>query len=143
MKKINLLNCHCKILLDWATDIRVGPEIVTDPAFLVTRLVMKTHITFFSDAHWRNKNHTFNLNILTFMSLQQLKFILLFIYNCSYFIVQYCYRSMEDFITWVDSSKIKQHVMNYNEEVRGRILDWASFCRVYTLLYKSLGSIYI
>ncbi|XP_051769900.1 U3 small nucleolar ribonucleoprotein protein IMP3 [Ctenopharyngodon idella] len=41
--------------------IRVGPEIVTDPAFLVTR-------------------------------------------------------SMEDFITWVDSSKIKQHVMNYNEE---------------------------
>ncbi|XP_051556530.1 U3 small nucleolar ribonucleoprotein protein IMP3-like [Myxocyprinus asiaticus] len=41
--------------------IRVGPEIVTDPAFLVTR-------------------------------------------------------SMEDFVTWVDSSKIKQHVMNYNEE---------------------------
>ncbi|XP_077065809.1 U3 small nucleolar ribonucleoprotein IMP3 [Siphateles boraxobius] len=41
--------------------IRVGPEIVTDPAFLITR-------------------------------------------------------SMEDFITWVDSSKIKQHVMNYNEE---------------------------
>ncbi|XP_073705676.1 U3 small nucleolar ribonucleoprotein protein IMP3 [Garra rufa] len=41
--------------------IRVGPEVVTDPAFLVTR-------------------------------------------------------SMEDFITWVDSSKIKQHVMNYNEE---------------------------
>lgn len=25
---------------------------------------------------------------------------------------------MEDFVTWVDSSKIKQHVMNYNEEVR-------------------------
>ncbi|KAI5612548.1 U3 small nucleolar ribonucleoprotein IMP3 [Silurus asotus] len=43
-------------------DIRVGPEIVTDPAFLVTR-------------------------------------------------------NMEDFVTWVDSSKIKQHVMNYNEEV--------------------------
>ncbi|XP_016333639.1 U3 small nucleolar ribonucleoprotein protein IMP3-like isoform X2 [Sinocyclocheilus anshuiensis] len=41
--------------------IRVGPEIVTDPAFLVTR-------------------------------------------------------SLEDFVTWVDSSKIKQHVMNYNEE---------------------------
>ncbi|XP_055058927.1 U3 small nucleolar ribonucleoprotein protein IMP3 [Paramisgurnus dabryanus] len=41
--------------------IRVGPELVTDPAFLVTR-------------------------------------------------------SMEDFVTWVDSSKIKQHVMNYNEE---------------------------
>ncbi|XP_042575232.1 U3 small nucleolar ribonucleoprotein protein IMP3-like [Cyprinus carpio] len=31
-------------------------------------------------------------------------------------IVQYSYRSLEDFVTWVDSSKIKQHVMNYNEE---------------------------
>ncbi|KAG5847512.1 U3 small nucleolar ribonucleoprotein protein IMP3 [Anguilla rostrata] len=41
--------------------VRVGPEIITDPAFLVTR-------------------------------------------------------NMEDFVTWVDSSKIKQHVMNYNEE---------------------------
>nr|XP_046264776.1 U3 small nucleolar ribonucleoprotein protein IMP3 isoform X2 [Scatophagus argus] len=41
--------------------VRVGPDIITDPAFLVTR-------------------------------------------------------NMEDFVTWVDSSKIKQHVMNYNEE---------------------------
>ncbi|XP_069497438.1 U3 small nucleolar ribonucleoprotein protein IMP3 isoform X1 [Ambystoma mexicanum] len=41
--------------------IRVGPEIVTDSAFLVTR-------------------------------------------------------NMEDFVTWVDSSKIKKHVMEYNEE---------------------------
>ncbi|KAM5179516.1 U3 small nucleolar ribonucleoprotein IMP3 [Mantella aurantiaca] len=41
--------------------IRVGPEVVTDPAFLVTR-------------------------------------------------------NMEDFVTWVDSSKIKRHVMSYNEE---------------------------
>ncbi|XP_062920944.1 U3 small nucleolar ribonucleoprotein protein IMP3 [Mobula hypostoma] len=41
--------------------IRIGPEVVTDPAFLVTR-------------------------------------------------------NMEDFITWVDSSKIKRHVMEYNEE---------------------------
>uniref|UniRef100_A0A8C5G093 Small ribosomal subunit protein uS4 N-terminal domain-containing protein n=1 Tax=Gouania willdenowi TaxID=441366 RepID=A0A8C5G093_GOUWI len=24
--------------------------------------------------------------------------------------------NMEDFVTWVDSSKIKQHVLNYNEE---------------------------
>lgn len=31
---------------------------------------------------------------------------------------------MEDFVTWVDSSKIKQHVLNYNEEVSfpGRLL---------------------
>lgn len=28
---------------------------------------------------------------------------------------------MEDFVTWVDSSKIKQHVMNYNEEVRTKL----------------------
>ncbi|XP_029308752.1 U3 small nucleolar ribonucleoprotein IMP3 [Cottoperca gobio] len=41
--------------------VRVGPEIVTDPAFLITR-------------------------------------------------------NMEDFVTWVDSSKIKQHVLNYNDE---------------------------
>uniref|UniRef100_A0A7N8YJ45 IMP U3 small nucleolar ribonucleoprotein 3 n=1 Tax=Mastacembelus armatus TaxID=205130 RepID=A0A7N8YJ45_9TELE len=26
------------------------------------------------------------------------------------------FRNMEDFVTWVDSSKIKQHVMNYNDE---------------------------
>ena len=25
-------------------------------------------------------------------------------------------RSMEDFVTWVDSSKIKRHVLEYNEE---------------------------
>lgn len=28
---------------------------------------------------------------------------------------------MEDFVTWVDSSKIRQHVMNYNDEVGGRL----------------------
>uniref|UniRef100_A0A2K5Q5X7 U3 small nucleolar ribonucleoprotein protein IMP3 n=1 Tax=Cebus imitator TaxID=2715852 RepID=A0A2K5Q5X7_CEBIM len=41
--------------------IRVGPDVVTDPAFLVTR-------------------------------------------------------SMEDFVTWIDSSKIKRHVLKYNED---------------------------
>lgn len=24
---------------------------------------------------------------------------------------------MEDFVTWVDASKIRQHVLNYNDEV--------------------------
>ncbi len=38
---------HLKQFLNWVTDIRVGPEIVTDPAFLVTRLVMETLSTFF------------------------------------------------------------------------------------------------
>lgn len=34
-------------------------------------------------------------------------------------LIWFCFvsRNMEDFVTWVDSSKIKQHVMNYNEEV--------------------------
>ncbi|EMP34006.1 U3 small nucleolar ribonucleoprotein IMP3 [Chelonia mydas] len=41
--------------------VRVGPEVVTDPACLVSR-------------------------------------------------------AMEDFITWTDSSRIRQHVLNYNQE---------------------------
>ncbi|XP_053324626.1 U3 small nucleolar ribonucleoprotein protein IMP3 isoform X5 [Spea bombifrons] len=47
--------------IEQGPDIRVGPEVITDPAFLVTR-------------------------------------------------------NMEDFVTWVDSSRIKKHVMEYNEE---------------------------
>lgn len=43
--------------------IRVGPQTITDPAYLVTR-------------------------------------------------------SMEDFVTWVDTSKVKRTVMTYNDEVR-------------------------
>uniref|UniRef100_A0A674PLS1 IMP U3 small nucleolar ribonucleoprotein 3 n=1 Tax=Takifugu rubripes TaxID=31033 RepID=A0A674PLS1_TAKRU len=27
------------------------------------------------------------------------------------------FRNMEDFVTWVDSSKIRQHVLNYNDEM--------------------------
>jgi ribosomal protein S4 len=44
------------------TDVRVGPDTITDPAFLVTR-------------------------------------------------------SMEDFVTWVDTSKIKRKIMKYNDKV--------------------------
>uniref|UniRef100_A0A7N6ABW3 Small ribosomal subunit protein uS4 N-terminal domain-containing protein n=1 Tax=Anabas testudineus TaxID=64144 RepID=A0A7N6ABW3_ANATE len=32
------------------------------------------------------------------------------------------YSNMEDFVTWVDSSKIKQHVMNYNDEVSESVI---------------------
>lgn len=43
---------------------------------------------------------------------------------------------MEDFVTWVDSSKIKQHVLNYNEEVSflGQLLFnfKAAFCLDWT-----------
>lgn len=42
--------------------MRVGPEVITDPAFLVTR-------------------------------------------------------NMEDFVTWVDNSKIKAHIMKFNDKV--------------------------
>lgn len=45
-----------------SVDVRVGPDTITDPAFLVTR-------------------------------------------------------SMEDFVTWVDTSKIKRKIMKYNDKV--------------------------
>lgn len=48
-------------------DVRVGPEIVTDPAFLVTR-------------------------------------------------------PFEDLVTWVDSSKIRRHIMKYNDKLDDFVL---------------------
>ena len=57
--------------------VRVGPEVVTDPAFLVTRFVQ-----VISGGNRRVVG-----------------------------------RTMEDFITWVDTSKIKQKIMAYNGEV--------------------------
>ena len=50
------------VLVDLQAQVRVGPEVITDPAYLVTR-------------------------------------------------------NMEDFITWVDTSKIKRHIMKYNEKL--------------------------
>ncbi len=98
---------HLKLFLNWVTDIRVGPEIVTDPAFLVTRLVMETLSTFFlMPAEEKKTQDNFLYNKLYILGQLKCKVS-----------VQYSYRSMEDFVTWVDSSKIKQHVMNYNEEV--------------------------
>ena len=38
---------------------------------------------------------------------------------------------MEDFVTWTDTSKIRKHVLNYNEEVCG------------TTLLVSLGIVYV
>lgn len=34
------------------------------------------------------------------------------------------HRNMEDFVTWVDTSKIKRTVMNYNDEVSGVKRSW-------------------
>ena len=56
-------------------DVRVGPNVVTDPAFIVTRCG-GTH-----DAH--ADTHS----------------------------------PMEDFVTWVDTSKIRRHVAKYNDKV--------------------------
>ena len=50
------------VLVDLQAQVRVGPEVITDRAYLVTR-------------------------------------------------------NMEDFITWVDTSKIKRHIMKYNEKL--------------------------
>lgn len=59
--------------------VRVGPDTITDPAFLVTRYVY----SHFGD-------------------LSQ------FLTAC---------RHMEDFVTWVDTSKLKRTIMAYNDEV--------------------------
>lgn len=82
--------------------MRVGPDIVTDPAFLVTRLVfslltisLPTQRAFDTDASLYCTCENADTITVTFLNV----------------------RHMEDFVTWVDSSKIKQHVMNYNEEV--------------------------
>ena len=61
--------------------VRVGPDTITDPAFLVTRCVSMT-----VDAS----------SVLTRRI-----------------------RHMEDFVTWVDTSKLKRSIMKYNDEVSG------------------------
>lgn len=58
--------------------VRVGTEVVTDPAFLVTRYAMRPLST-------RSR--------LTFS------------------------RNMEDFVTWVDSSKIKRSILKYRDKL--------------------------
>ena len=63
--------------------VRVGPDTITDPAFLVTRCVSVAVAA--SDALTRRIRH------------------------------------MEDFVTWVDTSKLKRTIMKYNDEV-------SSFC---------------
>lgn len=59
--------------------VRVGPDTITDPAFLVTRCVSAVV-------------HASSALILPI-------------------------RHMEDFVTWVDTSKLKRTIMKYNDEV--------------------------
>lgn len=63
--------------------VRVGPDAVTDPAFLVTR-------------------------------------------------------NMEDFVTWVDTSKLKRTVMSYNDEVRFYLFLLDIFLLMYSIFYFQL-----
>lgn len=58
--------------------IRVGPEVVTDPAYLVTRYAMQVDpVNIYADV----------------------------------------LRNMEDFVTWVDSSKIKRNILKYRDKL--------------------------
>lgn len=82
------------VFLNTLTDVRVGPDIVTDPAFLVTRSVFSLVYNVWHPPQFVYKNQQHCLKLCL------------------------CFRNMEDFVTWVDSSKIKQHVLNYNDEVR-------------------------
>jgi S4 domain len=61
--------------------VRVGPEVITDPAYLVPRFV-------------RRRNGVDG-------------------------------RNLEDFVTWVDSSKIKRNIMKYSDKVWG-LGGWAN-----------------
>jgi U3 small nucleolar ribonucleoprotein protein IMP3 len=74
--------------------VRVGPDTITDPAYLVTRSV--------------DRSSPIVMPLLIYSS--RLK----------------C-RHMEDFVTWVDTSKLKRTIMRYNDEVRspGR---WRDHC---------------
>lgn len=60
--------------------VRVGPDTINDPAFLVTRFVPS-------------------------LSYNQIKRLLT---------IRRQHRNMEDFVTWVDTSKLKRHVARYN-----------------------------
>lgn len=66
--------------------VRVGPQVVTDPAMLITRLGLEGR-----------RGECSLCFSLTSPSPHP--------------------RTMEDFVTWVDSSKIKRHVVRYNDKL--------------------------
>jgi U3 small nucleolar ribonucleoprotein protein IMP3 len=61
--------------------VRVGTEVVTDPAFLVTRYANRWHMIVRTGTKLTTN------------------------------------RNMEDFVTWVDSSKIKRNIMKYRDKL--------------------------
>lgn len=65
--------------------VRVGPEVVVDPAYLVTRYVWSSCFSGGDGMGWDGANFE--------------------------------RRNMEDFVTWVDSSKIKRNIMKYRDTV--------------------------
>lgn len=74
--------------------VRVGPDTMTDPAFLVTRYAITPFSLLSLCAPCRHRS-------------------MLIVTACSPFLS----RNMEDFVTWVDTSKLKRHVARYNDEV--------------------------
>ena len=64
--------------------VRVGPEVIKDPAFLVTRYYF----------------YSFFINMCLFLM-----------------IMNFICRNLEDFVTWIDTSAIKRHVMEYSNTV--------------------------
>ncbi len=63
--------------------VRVGPEVVTDPAFLVPRYIHTSLPFSVKMADYEFDHH----------------------------------RNMEDFVTWVDSSKIKRNLLRYRDKL--------------------------
>jgi U3 small nucleolar ribonucleoprotein protein IMP3 len=69
--------------------VRCGPEVITDPAFLVTRYVL----------------------------LSCLLVSRVFDARQTPVLIGRLYRNMEDFVTWVDSSKIKRNILQYRDKL--------------------------
>ena len=63
--------------------VRVGPEVITDPAYLVPR--------------YASRGYAVDI------------------------------RNLEDFLTWVDSSKIKRNIMKYSDKVLRSLVYWANY----------------
>ncbi|RTG80531.1 U3 small nucleolar ribonucleoprotein IMP3, partial [Schistosoma bovis] len=79
--------------------VRVGPDIIRDPAYLVTRFV--TDLNLLSYVKFNSK-----LLFLRCRKLSQRFF--------SVFISKFAGRSMEDYITWGSRSKIRKRIEDYN-----------------------------
>lgn len=104
--------------------VRVGPQVVTDPAFLVTRYVRgcvlgRVCVCWGVGYVW----YLFTaLLVVSFLYPPPPLFSFLFpsLLHCYAFTERVFFpllRNMEDFVTWVDTSKIRRHVEKYNDRL--------------------------